>query len=81
MIKYRFRNKKTKKENPKVYDLTMDEMEGFLEHYPDWECIIGAPGIHSGLGMKKPDDGFRDVLKNIKKQTSKGIRKSTVNTF
>jgi len=30
---------------------------------------------------KKPDSGFRDLLKTIKKGNSKGLSKSTVNTF
>ncbi len=42
------------------------------------------PGIHSGRGMgkaAKPEEGFRDLLREIKKQNSKGLWVSTVNTF
>ena len=45
------------------------------------QLVNGAPLISSGRGMGKPDNGFRDLLKNIKKEHSKGISRSTVNTF
>lgn len=39
--------------------------------------------IHSGrgVGKSKPDSGFRDLLKDMKKKHSKGITRSTINTF
>jgi len=46
------------------------------------QLVHGAPLIHSGRGLNaKPDSGFRDLLKNIKKEHSKGLSDSTVNTF
>ena len=45
------------------------------------QLVHGAPLIHSGRGLQKPDSGFRDLLKNIKKGNSKGVSGSTVNTF
>ena len=45
------------------------------------QLVHGAPLIHSGRGLGKPDSAFRDLLKNIKKGNSKGINGSTVNTF
>jgi hypothetical protein len=80
MIKYQFRNKKSKKLT-QIFDYSMDEMERYLERNPSMEVVIGTPGFHSGLGLKKPDDGFRDVLKSIKRLNSRGISKSTINTF
>jgi hypothetical protein len=45
------------------------------------QLVNGAPMIHSGRGLKKPDSGFRDILKNIKREHSRGLTRSTVNTF
>jgi hypothetical protein len=45
------------------------------------QLVNGAPLIHSGRGMGKPDQGFRDLLKDIKKKNSKGITKSSINNF
>lgn len=33
------------------------------------------------IGRKKPDDSFRDVLREIKKKHSQGFTKSNINTF
>lgn len=60
---YTFHNKKTGEtytEYMKIADM--------LEHVkqPDVEQIIGAPQLVSGIGLK-PDAGFIDVLKKIKK--------------
>ena len=80
MIKYRFRNKTTKKIiGP--FDMTISEAEEYEKTHSDEECVIGAPGFHSGIGLKKPDSGFRDVLKRIKRQNSRGIFKSTIDTY
>ena len=45
------------------------------------QLVNGAPLIHSGRGMSKPDQGFRDLLKDMKKTHSKGIIKSSINNF
>jgi hypothetical protein len=45
------------------------------------QLVNGAPSISSGRGMGKPDQGFRDLLKDMKKKHSKGISRSTINTF
>jgi hypothetical protein len=37
--------------------------------------------ISSGRGMAKPEQGFRDLLKDIKRKHSRGITRSTINTF
>ena len=44
------------------------------------QLVNGAPMIHSGRGMNKPENGFRDLLKEMKKNNSKGIKGSTINT-
>ena len=76
MPTYKFRDKKTKKEFEEF--MKISELDPYLESHPEIEQLVsGAPLIHSGRGMQKPSDGFRDRLKEIKK----GHRGSTVNTF
>ena len=45
------------------------------------QLVNGAPMIHSGRGMGKPDPAFRDLLKDMKKKNSKGVTGSTINNF
>jgi len=57
----------------------------YLEENPHIERMVnGFPGMASGVmnGAKsKPDEGFRDVLREIKKKSQQGISRSTINTF
>lgn len=64
---YTARNKKTKKEKP--IELLISEVDDWEKANPQWEIAITSCNIHSGLGLgvRRPDDGFRDVLKTIKK--------------
>ena len=45
--------------------------------------VNGAAAIGDSIrvGRKKPESSFRDILKNVKKEHSRGMTKSTVNTF
>jgi hypothetical protein len=64
--------------------MSMNEREEYLKANPHiQQQLISAPALGDSirLGLKKPDNGFRDRLKEIKKHHSKGITKSTVNTF
>ena len=63
--------------------MTISGREEFLKNNPHIETFPnGAPLIHSGRGMSKPDSGFRDVLKEIHNQHSAGGRIETkINTF
>lgn len=63
--------------------MSISEYEKYIEENKDnvTQLVNGAPMIHSGRGLGKPDQGFRDLLKNIKKEHSKGLTRSTVNTF
>jgi hypothetical protein len=61
--------------------LTMTEREQFLYDNPTWTQKLSAPALVSGRGMTKPEGGFRDLLKDIKKRNSRGTSASTVNTF
>lgn len=64
--------------------MSISEREEFLKANPHVnQQIVSAPSLGDPirLGLKKPDSGFRDRLKEIKKAHSKGWTKSTVNTF
>ncbi len=61
--------------------MSISEMEHWLENNPDWDVRPSSPMIHSGAGLTKPDDTFRDILKEIKNKASKGFTKSNINTF
>ena len=62
--------------------MSISDRDEYLKENPHvTQLVNGAPMIVSGRGMKKPDSGFRDLLGRIKDKHSKGISKSTVNTF
>lgn len=64
--------------------MSISALETFLQENPHIvQLVNGAPMIHSGrgVGKSKPDSGFRDLLKDMKKKHSKGITRSTINTF
>lgn len=79
MPTYAFINNETGEEFEEF--MSIAQLETFLAENPNvTQTINGAPMIHSGRGMKKPDNGFRDLLKDMKKKHSKGITRSTINT-
>ena len=54
--------------------MTISEMEQFLEDSPwiHWIPVSGLPTLDSvRLGIRKPDSGFTDLLKTIKKGSPK----------
>ena len=56
----------------------------YLKENPSLEQLVnGFPGIGDTirLGMKKPDNGFREILRRIKKGNGKGFSRSSINTF
>lgn len=61
--------------------MKMSERDQYLSDNLHVTQMPSYVGIHSGRGMKKPDEGFRDILREVKKQNSKGFYRSTVNTF
>lgn len=78
MPTYNFKNKKTGEEFTTF--MFMSELKPYLENNPDIEQMINTfSGIGDPIrmGMQKPDSGFRDVLKEIKKKH----RRSTINTW
>ena len=77
---YRFLNTYTNEEFQDFMSISV--LEQFLSTNPHiTQLVNGAPLIHSGRGMGKPDDAFRDILRNIKKGNSKGLTGSTINTY
>ena len=62
--------------------MTISALDEYLKANPNLTQLVnGAPMISSGRGMGKPENGFRDLLKDIKKRNSKGFKRSTINTF
>lgn len=77
---YRFLNNETGEEYEEF--MRISELDEFLSSNPNiTQLVNGAPMIASGRGMGKPDQGFRDLLKDMKKKHSGGHTKSTINTF
>ena len=83
MPTYNFTNHKTKKKWQEF--MSISERTKLLEENPDITQDPCAPLIHSGRGIgqfSKPDNGFRDVLRNIKKiHGVDGRIETKINTF
>jgi hypothetical protein len=80
MPTYKFLNTNTCKEFEEF--MSISALDLYLKENPNiTQLVNGAPMISSGRGMGKPDNGFRDLLKDMKKKHSKGITRSTINTF
>jgi len=80
MPTYKFLNTDTGKEFEEF--MSISALDLYLKENPNiTQLVNGAPMISSGRGMGKPDSGFRDLLKDMKKKHSKGITRSTINTF
>jgi hypothetical protein len=78
MPNYTFYNKKLKEEF--IEHMSMSELDNFLLINPHLEQVVTAPAIAdpTRLGLRKPDSGFRDVLKRVKKASG---RRNTINTW
>ena len=80
MPTYRFKNNDTGEEFEDF--MSISALEVFLTENPNvTQLVNGAPMIASGRGMGKPQQVFRDLLKDMKKKHSQGITRSTINTF
>jgi len=82
MPSYSFKNLNTGEEWTTV--MSISEREEFLRENPHvQQQLIAAPALGDSIrmGLRKPDAGFRDRLKEIKKAHSKGFTKSSINTF
>ena len=82
MPTYLFLNKDTNEEYEEFMSISAREI--YLAEHPNvTQLVNGAPAIGDSirLGLKKPDDGFRDILRNVKKKHSQGFSTANVNTF
>jgi len=80
MPEYLFQCKTTGKEWKEW--MSISECEAYLKENPTVERLVyGAPAIGYSTITKKPDQGFRDMLKEVKKRNSRGVTKSTINTW
>ena len=65
MPTYTFRNK----DSEEIFDKIMswDSREEYLKENPNLEVIIGTPAMGDvvRLGIRKPDQGFNEVLSKI----------------
>jgi hypothetical protein len=79
MPTYNFLNKETNEEFSEF--MSISAVDDYLKENPHIEQLVnGSPMIVSGV-PQKPDNGFRDLLKSIKKSNDKGFQRSSVNTF
>lgn len=72
---YQFRKKDTDEIFEDFYSIS--GKEEFLKNNPNIEQVVAAPLIVSGGMQKKPDEGFRDILRSVKKRNPR----SNINTF
>lgn len=80
MPTYKFRNEETGEEYEEF--MSISSLDQYKESNPHLTQLVnGAPLIHSGRGMAKPDPAFRDLLKEMKRKNSQGLSKSTINDF
>ncbi len=70
MPSYRALNKKTHKEQ--TFVSTIAEMLQWEIDNPEWEVLPGKPLIHTGFAVgESKSDGWKDVLKQVKKNHPK----------
>lgn len=47
---------------------SIEEAEAWERDHPELEWMCGSPLIHYGRGRHRADEGFRDVLREIKRK-------------
>lgn len=75
MPTYQFKNKETEEQFELV--LKISQLDEFKADHPHLEQVISSQTVVRSRDMK-PDSGFRDVLKSIKKASGRG---ANINTF
>ena len=83
MPTYTFRNTKTDETFEEIMSISAKE-EYLINNPTIVQEIFHSPipqGDSVRLGFKKPSDGFRDILRTIKKNTKSYRYKNAVNTF
>ena len=73
---YTFKNKESGSEQD--VHMTSDALDRYIQDNPQLEQVLKFPGLVSDSGAHKPDSGFRDVLKRIKRASGST---NTVETF
>ena len=74
---YTFRNVET--DEVEEVSMRISQLDEFKAANPHLHQVhLTAPQLARDAGNKKPDSGFRDVLKSIKKASG---RNNTINTF
>ncbi len=82
MPSYSFKNLNSGDEFTTV--MSMAEREEYLKANPHiQQQLTAAPALGDSIrmGMVKPPDSFRDVLREMKKKNSQGLTRSSINTF
>ena len=79
MPTYAFRNKKTDEQFEKFMSISAKEQ--YLAENQDIEQVLQVPAFNYSGVEKKPDAGFRDVLKEIRSKHDQRFTRSTINTF
>ena len=71
MPTYTFRDKNTEDIFDKI--MSWDVRQKYLEENPNLEVVMGAPAMGDSvrLGIRRNDDGFREVLSKISKANYK----------
>jgi hypothetical protein len=60
--------------------MPMSNLQEWLRDNPTWYQTFEKMAIVRGVD-RKPDEGFTDLLKDIKARNSRGMHASTVNTI
>lgn len=77
MPSYNFKNNDTGEVTEVI--LKISELDSFKSDNPHLSQVhLSAPKLARDDGRQKPDDGFRDVLRSIKKASGRG---ANINTF
>jgi len=81
MPTYSFRNNQTGEEFDDI--MPISKLDQYKIDNPHLTQLLGTPplGDPVRLGMKKPDDTFRDLLKQIKKNNDSKRIRSNINTW
>ena len=78
MPTYDLRNKKTGEVTE--VQMTISEKEEYLKKNKHLEQVLGMPQIVSGTdGLRKPDDSFRDILREVDKKHKGGRKGNNMN--
>lgn len=78
MPNYTFYNRRLKEEV--IVSMPIADLDNFININPHLEQVVTAPALAdpTRLGLHKPDNGFRDVLKRVKKASG---RSNKINTW